>query len=135
MTALASCRDCDWEQPAATYGAASNALWTHYLDTHTNLPAPAEVKQLPAVDWHAQALAAIRTLSATGKPLVISQVIDLGVPDAPNPRTDWAKVQREAESFGWIEKTGALGHSVRPTTKGSPVTEWRGTFAVRRGVA
>lgn len=113
---------CDW-------------LWQHELEKHRGQPASA-LHQLPTVEWHTQAMQAIRALAMKGEPFVISQVIEFGVPDAPNPRTDWSRVQKEAENLGWIEQTGRLGRSVRPTTKGSPVAEWRGTYAAtRRSVA
>ena len=114
--------------------ALSDLLWAHDAEAHRGEPAAA-IRQLPGVDWHTQALQAIRALAAKGEPFVISQIIEYGVPDAPHPRTDYANVQREAETRGWIEQTGRLGRSVRPTTKGSPVAEWVGTYAARRGAA
>lgn len=129
----AKCFECGWDVqnlPAGT--AAYNAWLSHRSNVHSE---GRTVTQLPGVDWHTQALQAVRALAATGKPFVISQVIELGVPDAPNPRTDWARIQGEAEALGLIEQTGRLGHSVRPTTKGSPCAEWIGTYAARRAVA
>lgn len=58
-----------------------------------------------------------------------------GYGDAPNPRTDWSRIQREAEALGWITQTGRLGRSVRPTAKGSPVAEWIGTPKVTGAAA
>lgn len=122
---------CGWS--ASLLGDAGIAAFHRHVNTaHTD---QGEVHQLATVDWHRAALEAVHELARRGLPFVISQVIDFGVPDAPNPRTDWARIQREAEGLGWIEPTGRLGHSTRPTTKGSPVTEWIGTYAVRRTVA
>lgn len=101
----------------------------HYDQVHLGLQSA--IVQLPSVDWHAQAMTAIRALAVSGRPFVISEVINVGVPDAPNPRTDWANVTNEAQALGWIEPTNRLGHSVRPKTKGSPVTEWVGTAKAR----
>ena len=115
-----------------TTRAASDALAAHYDEAH--LGQMAEVRQMPSVDWHTQAMQGLLTLCRSGRPFVVSEVIELGVPDAPNPRTDWAKVTNEARDNGWMVPTGALGHSVRPTTKGSPATEWIGT-AKARGAA
>jgi hypothetical protein len=114
--------------------ALSDRLWAHYAKSHRGEPLPV-VTQLPAVDWHTEALRAVRALAAKGEPFVISQVLEYGVPDAPNPRTDWSRIQREAKDLGWIEETGRLGRSVRPTTKSSPCAEWIGTYAARRGAA
>ena len=122
----AKCHECSWEIHGTVPGTALHAWRTHHDRVHGDATT---VTQLPGVDWHTQALQAIRALAAKGEPFVISQIIEYGVPDAPNPRTDYANVQREAETLGWIEQTGRLGRSVRPTTKGSPVAEWRGTWA------
>lgn len=115
----------------ATLNEGADLLWQHNAEKHRGIT-PTPIHQLPTVDWHSQALQAIRALATKGEPFVISQVIEFGVPDAPNPRTDWSRVQKEAENLGWIEQTGRLGRSVRPTTKGSPVAEWRGTYAMTR---
>ena len=120
--------DCQWWSPLI--GDEGLRAWQqHHRAEHT------EQHQLPSVTWREQAMLAMRALAARGEPFVISQVIDYGVPDAPNPRTDWSNIQKEAVALGWIEATGRLGHSVRPSTKGSPVTEWRGTYAARRVAA
>lgn len=127
--ASATCSECGWDVHNLPAGTATAAWDNHRARIHGE---GGTVTQLPGVDWHEQALQAVRALAATGEPFVISQVIEYGVPDAPNPRTDWANIQREAEAFGWIIATGKLGHSVRPTTKGSPCTEWVGTYAATR---
>jgi hypothetical protein len=130
--AWARCGECSWEVHDLPPGTGTAAWQTHHDRTHGDAET---LHQLPGVEWHEQALQAIRTLAATGQPFVISQVIKLGVPDAPNPRTDWSRIQGEAEALGLIEQTGRLGHSIRPTAKGSPCAEWIGTFAARRAVA
>ena len=104
------------------------------LDEHfdrVHLGRQTEVRQMPTVDWHTQALTAVRTLAETGRPFVISEVIRLGVPDAPNPRADWGRLAKEAQELGWITPTGGLGRSVRPSAKSSPVAEWVGTVKGR----
>lgn len=124
---------CGWSQPAADCREALRALDDH-VDTE-HFGRARDVVQMPTVDWHAAAMRGVLTLAKSGRPFVISQVIELGVPDAPRPRTDWARIQREAQLLGWIVPTGRLGHSVRPTTKGSPVTEWIGTAKAREVAA
>jgi len=131
VTARARCSSCDYESMHPTYAAASTALFAHYDTAHTDRPAPAELHQLPAVEWHRQALQAIHALAATGEPFVIADVQKYGVTDPPQPRTDWPKVTAEAEQLGWIEHCG-YAKSTRPTVRGSAVRQWRGTFAVRR---
>lgn len=123
-----TCPDHGHIGTATTLTGRLRLLYDHHTRHHAPTP---NVGQLPAVDWRRQALDAIRQLAATGRPFVISQVIHYGVPDPPNPRTDWPRIQADAVALGWIEPTGALGHSIRPTTKGSAVTEWRGTSAAR----
>src|SRR5881394_2549514 len=116
---LARCRTCGEAQPVADDATGYRWLIDHDA-THRDVEV---IRQLPTVDWHGLALQAVRELAASGKPFVISEVIRLGVPDAPSPRTDWANIQREAEALGWIKATGRLGRSIRPTTKRSPCTE------------
>lgn len=130
--ASATCHECGWDVHDLPTGTGTTAWDTHRARIHGE---GNTVHQLPAVDWHTQALQAVHALAAKGDPFVISQVIEYGVPDAPNPRTDWSRIQGEAESLGWIEQTGRMGRSVRPTTKGSPCAEWRGTYAVTRHTA
>jgi hypothetical protein len=124
------CGECDNQPEGFTSQKAALSAWRSHHDREHSLDA--SVHQLPTVDWHSRALRAVLELAAKGDPFVISEVIHLGVPDAPNPRTDWPRIQREAADLGWIVKTGRLGHSVRPSTKGSPVTEWIGTAKARR---
>lgn len=124
----ATCATCG-ERIHVTRLGGHDELWEHDLREHRGQQA--EVTQMPAVTWHEQAMQGIKTLALSGKPFVISDVISLGVPDAPHPRTDWPRVTNEARDLGWIEQTGRLGHSARPSTKGSPVAEWRGTTKAR----
>src|SRR5690242_11622572 len=111
---VARCASCTWTAPAPSVKAAAAELWHHDEVEHRGL---GDIHQMPNVDWHSRALRAVLELAAKGEPFVISQVIHLGVPDAPNPRTDWARIQKEAEDMGWIRQTGRLGRSVRPTAK------------------
>lgn len=124
---IATCKTCGDRIPLSRVGG-EDELWLHDNVCRRGFE---PVHQLPSVDWHARALRAVLELAARGEPFVISEVIHLGVPDAPNPRTDWSNIQREAESLGWIKATGRLGRSVRPTAKKSPVTEWVGTAKAR----
>lgn len=111
---------------APTLLERSRMLARHWDGDH--LGRAATITQLPGVDWHTEAMTGLLTLCRSGRPFVVSEVIRLGVPDAPNPRTDWPRVQREARDNGWMVATGRLGHSVRPSTNGSPVTEWIGVL-------
>lgn len=126
------CKTCGRPFRGINTQAVRDAMWAHDEIDHRNGQL-ADIHQLPAVGWHRQALTAILDFASKGEPFVISAaLLAHGVPDAPNPRTDYSNIQREAVSNGWIEPTGKHGKSVRPTTKGSGVTEWRGTARVRR---
>jgi len=128
---IATCATCG-DRIVITRLGGRDELWQHDEQQHRGM---VEIHQLRDVDWHSRALTAVLELASTGEPFVISEVIHLGVPDAPNPRTDWARIQKEAEELGWITSTGRLGHSVRPTAKRSPVTEWIGTAKARKARA
>lgn len=121
----ATCTTCGDARTFTSVRDASSWLWTHDLTAHRGQQP--EIVQMPGPDWHERAMQAVLALARSGRPFVISEVITYGVPDAPNPRTDWSRIQREAEGLGLITQTGRLGRSVRPTTKGSPVAEWVGT--------
>ena len=127
----ATCAACGQKFAGFTTRAASDALWSHDEVDHRG-GGLADIHQLTTVDWHRQALQAVLAFARTGKPFVISAaLLSHGVPDAPQAG-DYRRIQAEAEANGWIEQTGRMGRSVRPTTKGSPCAEWIGTPRIRR---
>lgn len=128
-----TCASCGHPVTGSTLKETSDKLWAHYDEAH--LGRQSEVVQMPGVTWHEQARQGLLALCRSGRPFVVSEVIELGVPDAPNPRTDWARVTNEFRDEGLMVPTGRLGHSVRPTTKGSPATEWIGTAKAQGGTA
>lgn len=128
----ATCATCGEARTFPTLKTASTWLWEHD-ESHRGIAS--EVVQMPSVDWHTQARTALLTLCRSGRPFVVSEVIELGVPDAPAPRTDWPRVTNEMQAEGFMVPTGRLGHSVRPKTKGSPVTEWQGTVKAKGAAA
>jgi hypothetical protein len=130
---IATCATCGEQFRGIDRDQLADRLWNHHAHDHLDEPLPA-VTQILGYDWHRQALEAIRTLAATGKPFVISDVIELGVGDPVNPRTDWPKVTDEAKRLGWIEHAG-FAQSSRPTARSSAVRQWKGTYAATRGAA
>ena len=130
---IGTCATCGAKMSHPTIQGISDQLWQHHATAHRGEPLPA-LTQLPAVSWHRTALDAIHTLAATGRPFVIADVIELGVGDPANPRTDWPKVTAEAQALGWIEPHG-YAQSTRPTAKSSAVRQWIGTYAAKRGAA
>lgn len=83
---------------------------------------------LDAGTWAQVCDAAIEELAATGRDFRASDVIALGVPDAPHPSM-WGPRFLAAKAAGLIERVG-YSTSGRPTTHRSAVGLWRG---VRRG--
>lgn len=125
---IATCATCGEQQPAPSTKAAAEWLWGHDDAEHRGVT---PISQLPAVTFHHQALDAILSLALTGRRFTIGEAHPLVTVTPANPRTDWPKVQREAESNGWITHVG-FDRSVVPGTKGSAVSVWQGTAEARR---
>ena len=135
MTARARCGLCSWEFDAATSDQAARVGWLHYDRNHAAQPPAATITQLPNVTFREQALAAIKALAVTGRDFTVGEAHQMVSVQPANPRTDWETARKEAERLGWIQWAGTYADSIVPSTKGSAVKVWRGTYAVTRGVA
>lgn len=131
----ARCGECPWEVHDLPPGnAALNAWQTHHDRAHGE---GHTISQLPGVTFHEQALLAIRSLAVTGEPFTVGHAHPMVAIPPTNPRTDWEVARKDAERLGLIEWTGEYADSIVPSTKGSAVKVWRGTWAAvhRRGAA
>lgn len=132
--AWARCREdgCSWDVRDLPPGDAALTAWRNHHDrTHNGQG----VTQLHGVTFHEQALLALRALAETGQPFTVGQAHPMVAIAPTNPRTDWEVARKDAERLGWIEWAGTYADSIVPTTKGSAVKVWVGTYAVRRAVA
>lgn len=130
--ASATCRECGWDVQNLPTGTGTAAWKSHRARIHGE---GNTVTQLPGVPFHEQALLALRTLAMSGRDFTVGEAHELVSMPAPNPRTDWEVARKEAERLGWIESTGTYADSIVPSTKGSAVKVWRGTYAMTRGAA
>lgn len=133
---MAKCATCGERIFLANGVRPADELWQH--DNVCRLGQPASpVTQLPGVTFHEQALLAIRSLAVTGEPFTVGHAHPMVAIPPTNPRTDWEVARKDAERLGLIEWTGEYADSIVPSTKGSAVKVWRGTWAAvhRRGAA
>lgn len=137
---IASCYLCPWEidilggQESADRARDRHVVLRHGQTTPetTSGVAPAPSTR-DSADWRTQALDAIAQLAATGREFTVYEVAELGVPEPPNPQTDWGLLTRDARHLGLIDPvknedgSPKAVESKRPATKGSLVKVWRGS--------
>jgi hypothetical protein len=127
----AKCVECGWEVRDLPTGTGTSAWLNHRASIHGE---GAPITQLPGVDFHAQALLAIRTLAETGRDFTIGECHPMvGVPPL-DPARDWPRATNEAKRLGWIERVD-YAQSVVAGTNRSAVAVWRGTYAATRRAA
>jgi hypothetical protein len=130
--AWAKCHECGWDVRDLPTGTADAAWESHRARQHGE---GGGITQLPGVTFHEQALLALRSLAETGRPFTVGEAHPMVSIPPTNPRTDWEVARKDAERLGWIEWTKTYADSIVPSTKGSAVKVWQGTYAVRRSVA
>lgn len=132
--AWAKCHEagCGWEVHDLPTGTALTAWRNHHDRTHSG---DETVHQLPTVTFHEQALQALLALAKSGRKFTVGEAHPMVAIPPTNPRTDWEVARKDAERLGWLEWTGEYTESIVPSTKGSAVKVWQGTYAVRRAVA